>query len=259
MTVTAGGLGYSRQATPYKQFALDNALGHLLGSSVSVARKEGAPCIVCDMTAGPGTDPQGQDGSPLIIAKHMEVFRAKGADVRLVCVDKNAEHLRQLEPLLHERYPELAVEYFRAQSAALATIPTGAVGLTYWDPTRYNDLDHDLLSHFGRSHRRMDILITRECLAGYRMMRATHCPGTLAMQDYLALTGKKRNYVLEYTKYHWWALGFADNWETRPIGKMRGFVEVGSKEGQQLCNKWVGTKPDAHVESDDRPEEQPLW
>lgn len=256
MTVTPGGLGWSPKSTPYKQFALDSALGHLLGSSVSVARQRQVPCIVCDMTAGPGCDPHHNDGSPVILARHLDILRMRGHDVRLICVERKADYLAHLRALMGERFPDLTVDYFTAQAVALATVPRSAVGLTYWDPTRYNDLDRDLLTRFGRSHYYMDILVTRECLAGYRMMRAAHCPGTLAMQDYLALTGKKRNYIMEYTQYHWWALGFADNWETRPTSKMRSFVDVRSDEGQRLCRKWI---EGAKLRVCTLPEEQSLW
>lgn len=254
------GVGQSIRATPYKQFALDGALGHILGTSVSVAQKRSAPCIVCDMTAGPGLWGNGQDGSPLILARHLDGWRQRGHEVQLICVERNRMLLRHLRTVMQERYPDLSVAYFTKQDDALATVPKSAVGLTYWDPTRYNDLDRDLLASVGRSHYYMDILVTRECLAGYRMMRAAHCPGTLAMQDYLALTGKKCNYIMEYAKYHWWALGFADNWVTRPARKLRGFCDVRSEAGQLHCRKWVeGAQKRVPQPQPEPRQEQSLW
>lgn len=238
MTVI-NGLGWNVRSTPYKQFALNGALGHLLGSSVSVAMKARTPCVVCDMTAGPGSDPHGQEGSPLILARHLDAWRARGHAVKLICVDRKAEYIAQLRARLASQYPDLPVAFFTTQADALASVPRGAVGLTYWDPTRYNDLDRDLLARFGRSHNRMDILITRECLAGYRMQRADHCPDTLTIQDYLALTGKRCNYIMQYAKHGWWSLGFADNWVDRPAKKLRGFCNVESDEGRALYRKWT--------------------
>lgn len=234
------GFGYNRRSTPFKQVALNGSLGHLLGSSVAVAKQRKAPCFVCDMTAGPGLDPNGGEGSPLILARHISnVIGKHNYPVTLVCVDWNAETLEQLRALLTERYPELEVQYFADQVAALAQIPTRAVGLTYWDTTRYNDLNAELLTQFGRSHRSMDILITRECLAGYRMQKAAHCPGTLTIQDYLALTGKQCNYIMQYAKHGWWSLGFADNWRKRPVDKLGNFIDVQSREGRKLYAKWT--------------------
>src|SRR5712664_1204832 len=223
MTVI-NGLGYHKDSTPFKQYALNDALGHLLGAGVSVAKKRSY--VVCDMTAGPGLDPMGQAGSPLILARHISDWTARGHDLRLMCVEREAASLRQLRAVLDERFPALPVLYFADQATALSRIPRDAVGLTYWDTTRYKDLNADLLKSFGRSRYLMDILLTRECLAGYRMQRAAHCPGTLTIQDYLALTGKRFNYVMQYAKHGWWSLGFADNWKDRPAKKLRGFCNV---------------------------------
>lgn len=234
------GYGYNRRSTPFKQVALNGAMGHLLGSSVAVAKQRNAPCYVCDMTAGPGYDPNGSEGSPLILARHISNIISKhNYPVTLVCVDWNHAALEHLQSVLAERYPALTVKYFDAQTTALAHIPTRAVGLTYWDTTRYNDLKTELLAAFGRSHRSMDILITRECLAGYRMQKAAHCAGTLTIQDYLALTGKQRFYIMQYAKHGWWSLGFADNWQKRPVDKLGNFINVDSKEGRRICQKWT--------------------
>lgn len=120
---TLEGVGYNRRTTPYKQFALDGTLGHVLGACVSVAKKRGVPCFVGDMTAGPGVDPVGQDGSPLILAKHINALVNRGHQITLVCVDKKKVHLDRLRALMGERYPDLTVEYFPDQAGALARIP----------------------------------------------------------------------------------------------------------------------------------------
>lgn len=247
------GVGYNHRSTLRKQFALDGALGHLLGSSVSVARKRGLPCFVCDMTCGPGRDPNGREGSPLILARHLHDWDARGDHIRLLCVDREKTYLDEVRALLPECYPGLEVEYFSDQATAIERIPLGAVGLTYWDPTRYNDLDRTLLARFGRSHQLMDILITRECLAGYRMLRAPHVHDTLTIQEYLALTGKRCNYLMQYADWGWWSFGFADNWTDRPANKLRGFYNLRSPDARQVWAKWTLDPPPG----DD--EDPPTW
>lgn len=251
-------VGFS-PATQYKQFALNSALGHILGACKEVANKRQVPYVIGDMTAGPGCDPSGLAGSPLIFAEHISGMIERGLNVHLICVEREREHLDTLRGVLSERYSHVPVEYYSDQASALASVPKNAVGLTYWDPTRYNDLDKVLLSQFGRSHYFMDILITRECLAGYRMQRAAHCAGTLAIQDYLALTGKRCNYIMPYAKHGWWAFGFADNWVERSGKKLKGFVNVESDEGRMLYSRWtdgIEFVPPAVLA---QPKEQSLW
>jgi len=237
------GYGHSK-ATPLKQYALDTTLGHVMGSGVMVAKHHGYTYRILDMTAGPGISATGELGSPLIIAKHIMQWVARGYKITLVCVEWNEATLANLREVMATRFPDLPVKYYTSQAEALATIPQSAIGLTYWDPTQYNHLDIELLSDFGCTHYRMDILLTRECLAGYRMQKAAHCKGTLTIQDYLALTGKSRNYIMQYAKHGWWSLGFADNWKDRPVQKMKGFVDVNTIEGMRTWSKWTaGAQP----------------
>lgn len=250
-------VGYNQRTTPYKQFALDRALGHLLGSSAAVARQRQAPCIVGDMTAGPGHDQSGQPGSPLIIAKHLNNLIERGYHPTLICVEQEEDRLEYLHTLLTSRYPNLPVEYFTSQADALTSIPRNAVGLTYWDPTKYTNLDTGLLTRFGNSHYFMDILITRECLATKRMQNAAHCPGTLTIQEYLALTGKKCNSLLMYAKYNWWTFGFASNWIGRNVRALPEFRDMDSPQAREWYSKWT-----ADVELEPEPvaaKEQSLW
>ncbi len=89
------------------------------------------------------------------------------------------------------------------------------------------------------------------------MQHAAHCPDTLMIQDYLALTGKKCNYIMQYAEYNWWALGFADNWVDRPAKKLKGFCNVESEEGKKLYRKWTAEGPEESPQS--AVQEQSLW
>lgn len=249
-------------ATRYKQFALNRNAGHMLGSAVAVARRFGVPCFVCDMTTGRGHDNSGAEGSPLILARHIvRLMEMHQYPITPVFVDHDREAIQQLHAVMDSYFPGLAVEYSYDQSEALESVPNSAYGLTYWDPNGYSQkrdgLDARLLMTFSQSHKYMDVLITRECLAGYRMQCAAHCKDTLTIQDYLALTGKKRNYILPYADYHWWSLGFADNWVDRPASKMHGWVDVQSTEGPKLFAKW--TKGMQLEPKEKKQEQAALW
>jgi hypothetical protein len=251
------GHGYNHRSTPYKQLALDSMAGFLLGVAAAKARKDGVRCIIADMTAGPGLDPLGRAGSPLILAKHISNLRNTGFAPVLMCVESDKGHLARLQKIMAEHYPALPVAYFSDQATALGSIPERTVGLTYWDPTKYNNLNKALLMQFGRSHYYMDILITRQCLATKRMRNAGWLD-TLTIEEYLELTGKKCNYIRQYAEYGWWTFGFADNWEGRPPEKMGGLLNVKSKEAEKLSGKW---SPEGQSIPEPEPaiQEQMLW
>lgn len=257
------GVGYNKNNTPHKQFALNDALRHIGGACCAASRNRDAPIYFGDMTAGPGMDPvQRQDGSPLIIAKHASYFIQRGYNVKMFCVERDARLLAHLRECMAMRYPDVPVTYFTDQLTALQSVPRNAGGFTYWDPNGYKELDHELLGQFGRSHYYLDILITRECFAGRRMLCAG-VPGTLVMQEYLALTGKKCNYIMEFARHGWWSLGFADNWAGRPLNKMGGMCNVESAEGRELCRRWIeggssDTKPRLATVAP-QAKEQSLW
>ncbi len=233
------GVGFNPYSTPNKQAALDGLAGHLLGSVAAIARKYGTNAVVLDMTCGPGSDGTGKPGSPLILAKHVQRLLEMGLSCNLVCVDRVHAHLETLQATIH---PDLPVRYETSQRVALESLPRNTVGLAYFDPTRYTDLDIDLLRDMGRWFARLDILFTRECLAYYRMKCAAHTRDmALGIEDYLAATGKRCRYVVQYAAYNWWAFGFADNWATRPAEKMRWqagkLLNVDTPEGRALCDR----------------------
>lgn len=237
------GMGYSR-ATPLKQFALQRASGAIIGKAVRVALKWGSPCVVVDMTSGPGMDPKGADGSPLVLARHVQYFRASDYDIRLVCVDRNSGFLDALAPLLRCRFPDLDIPCYNDQEHALRGVPKGALGLSYWDTTRYTELDVELLAWHGRHHRFLDILFSRECLAGFRQKRAAHTRDNVRLIDeYLALTGKENGYVMKYANWGWWSFGFASNLADWPKLE-RMFHHVNSPEGQNLLDELTGNGHD---------------
>lgn len=245
-------VGYNPKSTPPKQEALDSIAGHLLGACATAATNAETVCVIADMCAGPGYDAAGNEGSPLILARHMNHFITLGYPMHLVCVEARPERLQALRMALATARPRVPVEFYSDQRTALNRISNHAIGLTYWDPTRYNNLDKDLLSAVGRSHRRMDILLTRECLTTRRMLNAPQCIDTLTIEEYLALTGKRCNYVWQYAEHGWWSLGFADNWDKRPKAKMGGLVSVETEEGRRLWNKVTapkGTQPAAEQEA----------
>lgn len=231
-------VGYNRHSTPKKQFAFTRAASHLVPSSAAVAAKYGLPCYIIDMTAGPGRDRTGSEGSPLILARLVTDQIEIGRPVILRCAEQFGDSLAALRAEMASCYPGLAVEYYSDQAKAL-DIPTNSAGFTYWDPTRYKDLDAALLASFGRSHRMMDVLITRSCNATKRM-RCAGVPDTLTIFQYLELTGKRKNYIWQYADWDWWSFGFASNWEQRPAGKMGGLYDVTSREARRNYYKLFG-------------------
>lgn len=231
-----GGIGFG-PGTIYKQFTLDKAAGAILGKATEVAKRYVSPCIVLDMTCGPGIDPKGQDGSPLVLAKHVQFFQDRGCNIRLVCVDRIDSHLDKLEPLLRSRFPKLNFTCMNSQAHALATTRKDALGLSYWDTTRYKDLDAALLTQHGNHHRWLDILFSRECLAGFRVAKAGLDVNLI--DEYLKLTGKDYGYIIKFANWGWWSMGFASNLGSWPKLN-RGWERIDTERGQQLLRDITG-------------------
>ena len=241
MPVT-NGVGENPNNTPMKQEALNGLAGHLLGSAAAIARKWGKNAVILDMTCGPGQDGEGHPGSPVILGWHAEQIRMKGYSPSLVCVDRSHKNIKMLEATMQALYPALPVRYETSQYEALASLPDDTVGLAYFDPTHYTDLDEKLLSDMGHSFTRIDILFTRQCLAYLRMKGAAHTKEwALGIEDYLAATGKRCHYLMQYAKRDWWAFGFADNWVKRPTEKLKWstgkLLSLNTPEGRALCNR----------------------
>lgn len=151
--------------------------------------------------------------------------------------------MQRLHPCLKE------VRYETRQIEALAGLPEDTYGLAYFDPTHYTDLDVDLLGYMGQQFSRIDILFTRQCLAYLRMKGAAHTKDwALGIEDYLAATGKRCLYVMQYAKRDWWAFGFADNWFRRPPEMLRSpigrLLSVDTPEGRKLLNKLMDEEDD---------------
>lgn len=230
-------VGYNIKTTPYKQKALYKLAGSLLGISARVAQKygHGLPCVIADMTAGPGVYENGEIGSPLIFAQHVRELKQRGYSLRLICVEQDIDRLAQLSRVLHERYPDVEknVTYTRDQLAAKNDIPPSSFGLTYWDPTGYFALDQTLLCAFGLTHPHMDILITRQVGAIPRLLGwEKTAPNTLMPEDYLTLARKRCQYSWQYARHDKWSFFFGDNWPGRPRDKMFGMVPLDSRVRQ---------------------------
>jgi three-Cys-motif partner protein len=243
------GVGSHPQSTPKKQGALDGFARHLLGATGAIAKKYGTHAVVLDMTCGPGLDDEGNQGSPLIFAKHIAGLQEKGYSLDFICVDRRPKHLRTLQTTMQQLHPDLSVHYETDQRVALASLPVKTVGLAYFDPTHYADLDADLLRDIGQRFYQLDILFTRQCQAYYRMRGAQHTASwVLSPQDYLDATGKQCRYVVEYATYNSWMFGFADNWTARPAGKMSWpngqLLNIETPQGQLALKQLMNQPPD---------------
>jgi hypothetical protein len=235
-----GSYGSNLRSTPKKQEALNSVAGHLIGSSCGVGRKWGWPVFVLDMTCGPGCDPAtGADGSPMILARHcIRTSLRLDYPIRFLYVDRDRSSLNQATKNLRSRYEgygsKVTAESFASQRDAIDILPHNTVGLAYWDPTKYNDLDIDAVTRLARRCSRIDVLVTRQCLAGKRMGAAGLDVMTLG--EFLVATGKKRRYAMKYANHGWWTLGFASNWAARDEGGWE-FIDIDTAEGQELLQK----------------------
>ncbi len=236
----ANGSYGSGRATPFKQAALESVAGHLIGSSCAVGRKWKRPVVVADMTCGPGVNPEtGADGSPLILARHCSLTATRlKYGISFVYVDRDEVALEstrhELLQLIERRAIQGLVTCPRLnQTEAIAQIPSTAVGLAYWDPTRYNDLDLSVITSLSRQCTYMDILVTRECLAAKRM----NCAGldVTNLKEALEATGKKMLYAMKYAKWGWWSFGFASNWTKRGFQDW-DFLDLNTEDGRHLLD-----------------------
>lgn len=228
-------VGYNDLTTPHKQKALYKIAGFLLATSAHIAQKHGVPCVIADMTAGPGVYDNGEIGSPLIFAQHIRELTQRGYSLRLICTEEHPDRLAQLDRSLSERYPDVAkiTTFARDQLAAKNSIPPSSYGLAYFDPTGYFGLDHTLLCAFGVTHPHMDILITRQVAAIPRVMGwEKTAANTLMPEEYLTLAGKKCQYSWQYARHDKWTFYFGDNWPKRPRDKVVQLVPMGSQVRQ---------------------------
>jgi hypothetical protein len=229
-----------------KQAAVGGLLGHLIGTMGGVQRKWSRryPSIwVLDLTAGPGIYEDGMLGSPLLMARHVQIAIGAGIPITFSCCERNARTLAKLQETFGTSCPDVPVRFYRDQVKLLGEVPPDALILAYLDPNRWNELLVDRLREMGGTFRSMDVLFTRECGASLRMQGARHTRHMATIEDYITAMGKKKTYIARYAVRQNWALVFGSNWEERPARMLRWrggqLHEVQSQQGQALIRHFL--------------------
>lgn len=121
-----------RPWSKYKDFILDYYLTPYI-AKVQYLRR---PILIVDCCAGPGRFEDETEGSPLIIAKHLEKWKEKGVRVKGIFLEENAKYFKQLENEL-DRYSDFAEPIQRDYTTYLGKIARMAKSHTvflYVDP-----------------------------------------------------------------------------------------------------------------------------
>jgi hypothetical protein len=79
----------------------DLILGYYLTPYLEKVKRLGRPICVIDCCAGPGRFDDGSEGSPLIIAKHIEVLYKRGTAIKGLFLENKRNSLPGLKQILN--------------------------------------------------------------------------------------------------------------------------------------------------------------
>jgi len=128
----------------YKDFILDYYLTPYI-AKVKMLRR---PILIIDCCAGPGKFEDGEEGSPVISAKHIIDSRQKGVDIKGVFLEKKKKYFKALENLMapHSAYIKVQQTDFTGYLAKIAEMAQRHTVFLYVDPYGIKELPFEELA-----------------------------------------------------------------------------------------------------------------
>jgi three-Cys-motif partner protein len=130
--------------SPYKDMILDYYLTPYLTKVCSLRK----PVVVFDCFAGPGRFEDGQDGSPLIIAKAVRQIADKGKVVSAILIEEKKKYFQLLQAAVkdYQDICHLRHESFEESAKEIAKIGRNSTVFVYIDPYGIKPLRFDILA-----------------------------------------------------------------------------------------------------------------
>lgn len=251
-------------ATPGKQHFLDGFTRMWAGAFNGIRRKhrkakwfKSTP-IIFDLFAGPGIDPTGQPGSPLIIAK---ALRQSGVGYfELNAYEADSETCNSLRSAAST---DGNIYVFNADNSLvterLYRYDNGRYGFVYVDPST-PALPIDTLTAICNVYPKMDILIN---IAGNSRKRMAHLPGYIPLNEQFQKLGKRTIRITDGKGKLGWTFVCLSNWTAFPEWEKENFVNWETDRGQDWFDELVYTKQQRHDKiqprlfDDDKSEDDP--
>jgi three-Cys-motif partner protein len=122
----------------YKDFILDYYLTPYIAKVKMLKR----PILIIDCCAGPGKFEDGEDGSPVISARHIIESRQKGVDIKGMFLEKKKKYFKTLENLMkpHSAYIVVQLTDFTGYLARIAEMAQSHTVFLYVDPYGIKEL-----------------------------------------------------------------------------------------------------------------------
>jgi three-Cys-motif partner protein len=234
------GVGYSKY-TDTKQVHFKQIVSTLLAITEKIVKKNtwAYPTFqYYDLNGGPGYNPEGSLGSPLIFC---EVARQFNLNYQMHLFENNSISFNRLcKSVNNSPYQngQFAIKYYNIDHneysvPSLCTPPPTQFGLIYNDPTG-NMPSFEFLSTFSRIFPRIDILINCPCSTIKRTRKCSKVTNSKTLLQHLVNINKKYWLVREPHDKHQWSFVLGTNWANFPALEKIGLYKSHSEKGRQI-------------------------
>lgn len=249
--MTSADYRYSK-STPDKQRDFEAAIDLHIAVTTAICRKWHVkqPYLYIDLHSGPGLDPTGLPGSPIVFLEtafwHQITHFAEFYELNPV----NAEKLKQeLDRRKLSNGQVICANHLWATMRHLETV-TSQYGAVYVDPSNA-EIPFDILLHLCKVYPKMDLIINL-AFASYK--RSVEHPDYVPLDE--SLPKLKRFWkVRKPIGKHQWSILIGTNWKDYPDQESWGFYDIDTPTGRSVYEKLVYTKRQLDIKSG----QMPLW
>lgn len=247
---------YSEQNTPIKQ----EAYRHVLRVNMAILRAIRNKAIQqgwtqqphffhADFHSGPGIDPTGKPGSPLIFAEEKTKF---GLPHKVHLFEKNPITFAQLKRNTVHLSPEFFLMHETDYSTILDYLPDSEdkqlYGTLYLDPSNAFKavLPVNLLNQIISLCPKLEIIIWIAAATFKRIRTGAPSPERLALRSQMKMINKKHWFVRQPYGIHQWTMLVFTDWDEYP-GKDDSFFDAKTEEGDYLLDRLSSTKAEREM------------
>ena len=242
MTDAAARYAYS-DATPHKQDGLRLTVQKHASICAAIYAKHSwarQPYVFVDMNAGPGIDPDGNPGSPLVVADVLSSFLFQW---RILAFERDAVTFSELVTACAGRPQVLTFNEDHADMLdrlSNALHPDKGYGMIYHDPSNAPGVNVELMRSAAARFPKVDLLINLAC-ASYK--RTVDHPGYVPIEDVLAGIGKNVWLIRRPAHKFQWSMFLGTNYNR--YREYSDFARLDSQEGREILRTVSMTKREA--------------
>ena len=192
-----------------------------------------------DINAGPGHDPTGLKGSPLIF---LEEAQAKNLPYHGVFIEKESESYAILRSKIHDPNVQILCGDHRKLLPNYFIPDCERYGVIYVDPSG-NIPPFDLLAQMSRwpTYSKLDVLINVACATIKRVRICERTIESRNLKELMATIQKKYWIVRKPVGNHEFSFLIGTNWKDFPAYEKEGFYNSQSPLGQQILDRLTYT------------------